>query len=56
MDRCRLGAVCRLRCRDTPPYAAALRSLEPIPLIFLGFGFSCGAEGRPGPLLVEVGI
>ena len=41
----RIGAVWRLRCRDVPPLAAALRSLEPIPLIFLGFGFSLRSWG-----------
>ena len=51
-NRCRLGAVCRYRCRDTPPLAAALRSLFAIPPIFLGSARSpascCGPDGHGG--------
>ena len=51
---CRLGAVCRRRCRSVPPLAAALRSLDPNLLVFLGFVFSCQRGGRrfePGLVL-----
>ena len=43
---CRLGAVCRLRDRNVPLLAAALRSRERIYWIFLGFGFFFEPEGR----------
>ncbi len=38
---CRLGAVCRLRCRDSPLLAAARRSRERRWRGFLGFLVSC---------------
>ena len=43
---CRLGAVCRIRCRYVPLCAAICRSLECNLLVFLGFVFSSQAEGR----------
>jgi hypothetical protein len=44
--QCRGGAVCRIRCRDTPLCAAICRSLVRKYWRFLWFGFFFEPEGE----------
>ena len=46
VGRCRLGAVCRPRCRSLPLLAGPLRTLSCKLPIFLGLVLSSQAEGR----------